>query len=334
MHNGRLFIVFFVLAISGWAQPSAGVAGPVTGFIFDARLSAVRPVLGIPGAAYLGKAVMTGLDAASVAPDGSAALAVLQGGKLVVYSGLRSAAPVALAVAGAITGADHFAWAGNSAASSAAAVYSSGTGQAQVFTSLRPTTATAGPIDLSSLPGQLTAMAFDGQRLIVGVASSDSGGIYLASASGIQRIALAVSPSAIALAGSSLYFCDNQSQQIFQVQNYAGTPAAVAFANDSGISSPAGLQVSADGQRLYVANAGNRKLAIYDIPSRSPVESLDLDFTPTRLDRFGDSSVFLLNGGGQGPLYIVRDGGPGKAAVYFVPAPGKPRPIKAPIRHT
>src|ERR1022692_2959685 len=305
MHTGRLFIALCALAISGWAQTSAGVAGPVTGFIFDAQVGAVRPMLGIPGAAYLGNVVAAGMNAASVAPDGSAALAVQQLGRLVLYTGLRSATPpVALHVPGAIAGVDHFAWAPiNNAnnAGSAAVVYSSRTGQA----------------------------------LIVGVASNDYGGIYLASAaSGIQRIAHAASPSAIDFSGSSLYFADNQAQQIWQVQSYAGTPAAVLFANDSGISSPAGLQVSADGQRLYAANAGSRTLSVYDITSRSPVQSLDLNFTPTRLDRFGDSSVFLLNGTGQEPLYVMRDGGPGKAAVYFVPSPVKPRSLKAPIRPT
>ena len=316
------------LATMAWAQSSAGVAGPVTGFVFDSQLGAVRPMLGIPGAAYLGNAVATGLGAASVAPDGSAALTVQQGGKLVLYSGLRSAATVAVALA--IPGADHFAWAPNS---TAAAVYSSRNGQGQILTNLAASPAAAALIDLSSLPGQVTALAFDGQRLILAVASGDSGGIYLATAAaGVQRVASAASPSAIALAGSSLYFADNQSQQIFQVENYATTPAAVLFANDSGISSPAGLQVSADGLRLYVANAGNRKLAVYDIASRSPVQSLDLVFTPTRLDRFGDSSVFLMNGTGQGPLYVVRDGGAGKAAVYFVPAPARRHPLKAPIR--
>lgn len=333
MHTSRLLVALGALAISGWAQPSAGVAGPVTGFIFDTQLGAVRPMLGIPGAAYLGNAVATGLDAASVAPDGSAALAVEQAGKLMLYSGLRSATPVVLAVSGAIASPDQFAWAANR---SAAAVYSSRTSQGQILTGLGQSPAAAAPIDLSSLPGQVTALAFDGQRLIVAVASAEAGGIYLVNASsGIQRIASAVSPSAIALAGSSLFFSDSQSQQIFQVYNYAGTPGAVVFANDSGISSPAGLQVSADGQRLFVANAGNRKLAVYDISSRSPVETLDLNFTPTRLDRFGDSSVFLLNASGQGPLYVVRDGGPGKAAaVYFVPSPAKRRSLKTPIRTT
>jgi hypothetical protein len=329
MHTGRLLIALGALAVTGWAQPSAGVAGPVTGFIFTPPGN-IRPMLGIPGASYLGPAVATGLEAGSVAPDGSAALAVQQAGKLVLYGGLRSGLATALGVNGAISGADHFAWAANGAS---AAVYSSGAAQGQILTSLAPSPTATAPIDLSGLPGQVTVVAFDGQRLIVGVASAESGGIYLAgAATGIQKIASAANPSAIALAGGSLYFSDSQSQQIFQVQGYAGTPAAVVFANDSGIDSPAGLQVSADGQRLYVANAGNQKLAVYDIASRSPIQSLGLNFTPTRLDRFGDSSVFLMNGSGQGPLYVVRDGGPGKAAVYFVPSSGKPRPLRAPIR--
>jgi hypothetical protein len=331
MITARLLIALGSLAVTGWAQPSAGVAGPVTGFIFDAQLRAVRPMLGIPGAAYLGNAVAAGLNAASVAPDGSAALAVQQNGKLLLYTGLRGATPVVTALAGAIANPDHFAWTANS---SAAAIYSSHAGQAQVLTALTNSPVAAAPIDLSSLPGPVAALAFDGQRVILAVASADSGGIYLAgaAASGMERIAPAAGPSAIALAGSNLYFSDNQSQQIFQVQNYAATSATVSFANDSGINSPAGLQVSADGQRLYVANAGNRKLAVYDIPSRTPIQSLDLNFIPTRLDRFGDSSVFLMNGSGTEPLYVVRDGGPGQAAVYFVPSAAKPRPLKAPIR--
>lgn len=331
MHTTRLVLTFGALTISGWAQPSAGVAGPVTGFIFDAQAGAVRPMLGIPGAAYLGNGVGSGLDAASVAPDGSAALAVQQrGGKLVLYTGLRNARPTSVVVAGAMAGPDQFAW---TADASAAAVYSRA-GQGQMLTGLGQSPVVGAPIDLSSLPGQVTALAFDGERLILAVASADAGGIYLASAAaGVQRIAPAVSPSAIALAGSSLFFSDSQSQQIFQVQNYARTPGVVVFANDSGINSPVGLQVSTDGQRLFAANAGNRKLAVYDIPSRAPVESLDLAFTPTRLDLFGDPSVFLMNSSGQGPLYVARDGGPGKgAAVYFVPAPPHRRPLRAPIR--
>jgi hypothetical protein len=328
MHRCSLLVALSALAVCGWAQPSAGVAGPVTGFIFSPSGN-IRPMLGIPGAAYLGGAVATGVEAASVAPDGSAALAVQQGTHLVLYNSLRTI-PVALGVKGAIAGPDHFAWTPDS---SAAAVYSSAAAQGQVLTSLAPSPAAAAPIDLTSLPGQVTVLAFDGQHLILGVASAASGGIYMASqAAGIQRIATATNPAAIALAGSSLYFADSQTQQIFQVANYAGTPAAMVFANDSSIDSPVGLQVSADGQRLYAANARSQKLVVYDVASRAPIQSLDLQFTPTRLDLFGDPSVFLMNGNGQGPLYVVRDGGPAKAAVFFVPAPPKHAPLKTPIR--
>jgi hypothetical protein len=340
MQTSRLVAALGALAISGWAQPSASLAGPVTGFVFDNQPGAIRPMLGIPGAAYLGPAAATGLESASVAPDGSAALAVQRTGKLVLYTGLHGASPVVLAVSGAVASPSLFAWAADG---SAAAVYSARTGEGQMLTGLAASPAAAAPIDLASLPGPVAALACDGQRLIVAVASAGGGGIggiYLAGApesgsAGLQLIAPAASPSAIALAGSSLFFSDSQAQQILLVQNYASAPVAVVFANDSGIRSPAGLQVSADGQRLFVANAGNRTLAVYDIASRAPVASLDLAFTPTRLDRFGDASVFLMNGTGQGPLYVVRDGGVGKtAAVYFVPAPSRHRPVRVPIRHT
>ncbi len=330
MLTGRIIFAAGVLAAAGWAQSSAGVTGPVTGFIYDAQMSAVRPMLGIPGAAYLGPVVARGLGAASVSPDGSLALAVQQNGKLMVYSGLRSATPTPLTVSGAIAGVDHFAWAADS---SAAAVYSSGSAQGQIITVVAATPEAGASIDLSSLTGLVTALAFDGKRLIVGVSSAETGGIYLANAAGgAQRVAAATSPSAIAVANGSLYFSDSQAQQIVQVQTYAGTPAAMVFANDSSIASPAGLQVSTDGQRLYVANAGNRKLGVYDIASQTPIQTVDLTFAPTRLDRFGDSSVFVMNGTGHGPVYVARDGAAGKAAVFFVPAPVKPHGPKTPIR--
>ncbi len=285
-------------------------------------------MVGIPGAAYLGAPLVSSVDGAAVAPDGSAVLAT-QAGRLMLYTGLRGSTVVAAAVQGAISGVDHFAWAPDG---SAAAVYASKSGQAQILANLTQSPAAGAPIDLSAIPGPVTALVFDGQRLVAGAASDGSGGIYVASAqSPLQRIASAGNPAAIALAGADLYYADNQSQQIWQVQNYARTPAAVVFAKDSGISTPAGLQISADGKRLYVANSGSRKLAVYDVASRTPIESLDLVFTPTRLDRFGAASAFVLNGTGQGPVYVLTDGAQ-EPAVYFVPAPGKAQPRKIRIR--
>jgi len=328
MHKTKLFVALGALAVNGWAQPSTAVSGPVTGFVFSPS-GWIRPMLGVPGAAYLGPAVATGLEAAAIAPDGSAALAVQQAGKLMLYGSLRSN-PVALAVSGGIPAVSQFAWAPDAAS---AAVYAPLSRQGQIISNLAATPSAGAPIDLSQLPGPVMAMAFDGQHLILGVSSAEAGGIYLAGAQGgVERMAAAASPVAIVLAGSSLYFADNQANQIFQVQNYAGSAAPVVFAGDSSIDNPIGLQPSPDGQRLYAADGGSRKLVVYDVASRSVIQTIGLSFAPTRLDLFGDPSVFLMNDGSQGPFYVVRDGAAGKAAVYFVPLPRMTHPVKPPIR--
>jgi DNA-binding beta-propeller fold protein YncE len=327
----KVLLVFCAFAIAGWAGSSASLGGPVTGFVFDSQTLAIRPMLGIPGAAYIGAPVASQVAAASVSPDGSAAF-VIQLGRLVLYTGLRGTSPAAVTVDNAILGIDLFAWAADG---SAAAVYSSKSGQGQTLTNLAQSPTAGTPIDLSGIQGTVAALAFDGQHIVAGAASSESGGIYLAGPqTALERIAAASSPSAIVLAGANLYFADRQWQQIWEVENYAKTPAAVLFASDSGISAPAGLQLSADGLRLYAANAGNQKLSIYEVASRSPLQSINLDFTPTGLDRFGASSVYLLSSSGQGPLHVLSDGNTAKIAVYFVPAPnnaGKPKLLFHPI---
>jgi DNA-binding beta-propeller fold protein YncE len=313
--------------MAGWAQSSAGVAGPVTGFVFEAQSGQILPMMGIPRTAYLGAPVLTGLAAAAVAPDGSAVLAVERGGHLVLDTGLRGPTPAAVSIPGAIGSVDGFAWA---AEATTAAVYSSSSRQAQIIGGIGPSPSAGAPIDLSDLPGPLSTLACDGQYLIMGAAGNGTGGIYVANgAAGIQRLAAARNPSAVVVSGPDLYFADTESQQIWQIQSYARTPAVLLFADDRGISNPAGLQVSADGKRLYVANAGNRTLAVYDIASRAPLQTLALSCTPTRLDPFGSRSVFLLNATGQGPLYVLSDDGPSQLAVYFVPVapPRGPRKI-------
>ena len=317
MSTSRLLIALAACAMAVWAQPTSGVTGPVTGFIFGAAAGDIRPMLGIPGAAYLGLEMARGLETASIAPDGAMALgSARRTGVLMLYTGLRTASPKSVRVTGGISAADRFAWAPDGAS---AAVYSP-RGEAQILTGLA-TTPVVSSVALGNLPRPVTALAFDGKYLIIGV-SGDAGGIYLASVSSApQRIAQSANLSAIALAGSSLYFTDNQAQEIWHVQSYAANPAAMVFSSNGDLSAPAAIAVSKDAQRLFVANAGSRKLVAYDMASRAPLQTIDLAFTPTRLDRFGDDAAFLMNDAGpREPVYVLRDGGTGKAAVFFVPA--------------
>ena len=300
----------FLLAVAALYGADSPLTGPVTGFVFDAQAHAIRPMLGIPGAAAVGQAAVNSLDAAGVAPDGSAALAV-RGGRLYWYSGLRSGVPEARAVNGAVAGVDRFAW---STDASAAVVYASNSHQAQVVRN-----AAAGPaMDLSGLPGSLMALAYDGQRIIVGM----KGGVFSDDGQGsLRQIAEAGRPSAIALSGPDLYFADAEAHQIRRVQRYATRPVSDRFAQESTERMPVGLQLSSDGLRLLAAYAGSRELVVYDVASRSTLRSLALDCDPAGLERFGNASVFLLNGGNAGPLYVFHDRGGEDSAVYFVPAP-------------
>jgi hypothetical protein len=326
----RLILILCAGSMAGGASNNSPVLGPVTGYVFDAQAHTIRPMMGIPGAAYLGAPLVEGLDAASISPDGSAAFAI-EGTQLTLYRGLGSAKAAAVPLNGGIA-ADYFAWAPSG---TAAAVYSSAARQAQVFGNLLAASPASATIDLSGLAGRVAAIAYDGQRIILAASSPNAGGIYVATArSAPQLAASAVSPAGIVLAGADLYFADSQAQQIWQVRSYATQPAPVVFAADPSLSSPAALQISADGARLYVANAGNRTLGVYDVPARSPLQSLSLNFTPTALDRFGDSSVFLLNAGNRGnaPLYVLADH-LGRRAVYFVPGTEGAKRQRPPIHY-
>ncbi len=325
MRAGLLIFLLGVCAACGWSQPAAGVSGPVTGFVFDAPSGALRSMMGIPGAAYIGRPVTSGLESAAVSPDGASALAVAASGRLMLYRNLRTA-PEVLPVAGAIANPDHFAWAADSIA-----VYSSRTGRAQFLAHLDSSPSATASLDLSALPGPVNQIAFDGQHLVLAVAG-DSGGIYLAApGAAAQRIAASPHPSAMVLSASNLYFAD--VQQISEVRNYAGASAAVPFASDSTLRAPSGLQLSSDGRRLYVADSGARTLSVFDTASGARLEKFELNFVPTRLDRFGDASVYLMNDAASGPFYVVRDGGAGKTAIFFVPVPVRPHIGRPPGRH-
>jgi hypothetical protein len=310
-----------LLMLFGLAAPaadsSAALNGPITGFVFDQQSRAIRPVLGIPGASYLAGGVVSNLDAAFVSPDGGSALAIADG-QLRYYAHLSD--PAGVAVDGIIDGTDRVAWAADG---SAALLFSSSKIAAQMLSLTGSAPVARQAIDLSGMGGEITALAFDGERLLVGLSAADGGGVYAVTADGAaQRIAAATHPTAIALAGEDLYFSGTGAGQIWQVKSYARQPGVVLFAEGDVVGTPVGMQVSSDHKRLFVADGGGSKLAVFDIEGRWQQQSIELAFAPTRLDRLGQPSLWLLNDGGPSgsPLYLLsdRDNGP---AVYFIPAP-------------
>jgi hypothetical protein len=181
------------------------------------------------------------------------------------------------------------------------------------------------PIDLSSVPGTITALAIDGKGANVLIAAaSDRGAVYLASADKpIRAIGDFGSPSALALSRNDqdVVVADTATNQITIVRNFAGTPEAEWIAGErDGVSRPVGLAVTPDGRSLYIANASTRTLDVWSLEAQAIDKSLPLDAEPTRLSSFASSSMFVLNDVGNHPLLLLEAGM--IPAVYFVPAEG------------
>jgi hypothetical protein len=293
----------------------ARLSGPVPGFVFERSSHSIRPIFGVPGSSYLGPCVADGFDAASVSPLGVSALAT-QSGKLYFIRHLNST-PDSMPLVGAISGATLFSWSQDGLS---AALYSVDSRQAQLLRNLDGAPTIEDPIDLSSLNGPVSALAFDGKRLLIG-----AGGVYLADGQSAPKLlAQATNPLALALdsAKGDLYIADQASNQIWMVRGYAGDATPMLFADErSGVASPVGIRVSGDGRRLLIANSGSKAIDAMEISTRATLGHLDLDFAPGRMETLGFGSLSLLNfGTADSPLYVLDSGG--DLAVYFVPAGG------------
>jgi sugar lactone lactonase YvrE len=175
-------------------------------------------------------------------------------------------------------------------------------------------------IDLSSLNGPVSALAFDGKRLLIGAAA-----VYLADGQSAPKLLVqAANPIALSLdsAKGDLYVADQTNNQIWMVRAYADDATPMLFADErAGVSSPVGIRVSRDGRRLLIANSGNKAIDALEISTRATLGHIDLDFTPGRMEALGSGPLSLLNfSGPDGPLYVLD--GAADLAVYFVPAGG------------
>lgn len=303
-----LSIILLFCAVSAPAETA--ITGPVAGFVFDQQARALRPMLGVPGAAYLGGVSLADLDSAAIAPGGGRALAVREGAVFLVTR--LGAGSEAVPIEGAIPGARLMSF---SADGSTAAIYSPESRRAQVLRNLAKTPAAGEAIDLAALPGEVTALAAAGEDVLIGIAAEQGGGIYLCAAGAAPRLlAEAAAPSALILHGRDAWFTDRARSQVWQVRNFAEEATPLLFAD---VDAPVGLQLA--GKRLYVAGAGSRTLDVFDLDARAAAERIELEFTPATLAACGEKPLWLMNAaGGEEPLYVLEGGD--RPAVYFVPA--------------
>lgn len=319
MLNSRVVILSLCAFLIGGctlAAQEALLSGPVSGSVYDPASRSLRPIMGLPGASYLGDPLIADLDWAAAAPDGRTMLAS-RGGSLWAVRQTGSALLWA-GIDGGLESPERAAW---NADGSAAAIYSTRQGL-QLLRSLGDTPA-AGPA--VELPGRVTALALEasGTCAVAGVEAERDGGLYLVCADAAPKLLVGLArPAALALAPNkdALFVADRGSGEILEVRNFRGEAAVMPFAADTaGSWDPVGVAVSSDGAFLYVAHRSEKRVDAYEVASRTLVSRIAVDWEPTLLEPLAVKSVFLLKspGGVDEPLLVLEAGR--EPAVYFVP---------------
>jgi hypothetical protein len=294
----------------------ASLSGPISGRVFDRSSRSLRPIMGIPGASYLGDPLVAGLDWAAVAPEGSQALA-LREGNLYSVRGLQSS-PAWTLIEGALASPERVAWSGDASV----AVLSSSESRLQFLRSLGEGPVAGPPIDL---PGRVSALALDraGGCSLVGVEADQGGGLYLVSPEGPPRLLMPLGrPSAIAVAGNDrdLFVADRANRQIWELRDFREAATPLLFADDGGgMTDAVGLALSRDGKVLFVANQSAKTLDVYTLETRSLASRSSLDYEPSLLEPLSGPVLFLLKsvGNNNEPLLVLDTSR--EPTVYFVP---------------
>ncbi len=307
-----MLLAGMLLAMTGAFAQSTTLNGPGLGFMYDPVDRSVRPVVGFPGAAYLGAASIAQVDAASVAPNGTAAL-VLRGGTLSSIPDITRPANV-VALSSGPAAWDLIAW---SADSQTAAIYSTASKQLWIVRNIASAATIDSPIDLSALPGTLSALAINANAGLIALGISDpaTGGLYLAAAGQAPNLVAAgknFSAAAFDQTGQILYGADRDSRTVWSMSG--GSAHVVAASGDA-----VAAAVLPGGQTLAVANSADRSVQFFDVTSGTLTDTVALDIAPVTLNPLV-SGIFQLNARSaqQSPAFILQAGSP--HAAYFVPA--------------
>jgi hypothetical protein len=276
------------------AQPQ--IQGPVSGLIYESASHSIRPILGLAGGAHLGTATYSGLDYASIAPDGHTALVVASGSVALIRDARSATQASPQALDGTISGPNHILWAADS---SAAVLVAPRLPRIQRLANLQGTPAVEAPINLAvSLNTRLLSVAADptARKVVAGVRNTTGGALLYVSESGdVGRLGPIADPSAAAFSadGRDVYAADRTAQQVVLFRNAApGTSGTPVLDTSNGIADPVGLAVS--GQQLLVVSAAQQTVQTYALPSISPAGVFRLEGEPQGIEAVAGSSFFRL----------------------------------------
>jgi hypothetical protein len=311
-----------ILSATAAVAQTGAIGGYTLGFVYDGRVSALRPLVGIPGAALLGAPLDTGgpIRNAYMAPAQNYAVALTDAGAVVVQFVSATDPPTLAPLGFDSSAASVVALSPNG---SAGAFYSPNEALIRIVTGLPAAPTIARTVSTSAVSGtiRLLAIGNDAAALVAATDVADSDAIVLLDANGDSHaLAASTHVSALQLVGAAqdLLVADDADDTVSLIQDVTGTGAVQLLAdNSSGIDDPVALNVASDG-RLVVAN-GQGATVVTLAPDGSQQQSYPCPCTPAALSRLNGSAVFLLNSiTNSDPLWIF-DGDSATPRVVFLP---------------
>lgn len=300
------------LLIAIGASAQGPIAGPVLGWVPDPARHAVRPLLGIPGAATLGEPVEPGfaLALAAVSPaQNLMVVAAEDGGAVHLWDG--SGAPRPLDGAPASPSRIEFSPAGG-----AVALYYEAARRIVVFRGLPKEPVLAMNVDFPGEPGNVGSFAAsdDGAALLVPLAGA--GRTLVVAASGNRwRLDPEGAATAVVFAPSSHDAVVAVGGSVLVHRDVLAQPPPDALAYDVGPVDR--LAVTADGRVVAALKEGASVLLLG--PAQGEPRRIECSIEPGVLAATSDPAVFRLNALDAGPLWLL-DLKPEQPRLLFVPA--------------
>jgi hypothetical protein len=312
------FIPIALIVFGGIAVAQTGsFNAPVSGYVFDKGTHALRPLLGIPGAATLGAPIDSGYSfaATSVSPRQDSFVGVTADGAphyFTIAGGVFHESPVD----GLMASPETIAF---SPGGAAAALY--GNGQAQILTGLPGSPVIAFSVSLAAAAPRRgrhavpsLAVSDDGAYLL----AAQNGSVQLASRNGVVRPVIRTGGDAVVAfaPGNHDAAIAAHGTGALLIRDVPGVSAQQPLAADGdAFNAPVGVAFSADGSRVFVASSSAQSVIAFDLAGNRA--DLTCSCTPAGLMPIG--GAFRLTELAADPLWLLDTGASGPRVV-FVPA--------------
>jgi hypothetical protein len=198
----------------------------------------------------------------------------------------------------------------------------------QLLTGLPKAPQSNGQLQLSALPGILTALAVNdrGDALLAAVSDRDSGSLYALAIGGQPRV---VSPVTRVTAVRFLHnsndavAADYDANEVLLIRNVLTNPEPMVIASArDGVQRPVAVASSPGNQRIFAANSEPGAVAVIS-PNGGAPQLIACDCRATELSAVRAGSMFRLSSATNGPIMLLDASGAEVRVLFIPPAEGE-----------